>query len=113
MPDRSDHEDIQVIVSRIHEGRINYIAAVSQSRKTAESGHAFAKMVQELCIALSGGLDDCPDTFIQKSIGEMQEIAQIAHYDAKVATEMFDASRQDFTEVWRDHKDESVIRRHP
>jgi hypothetical protein len=101
-----------VILHKIRKGGINYIASVSKSFKTAESGHIFAKMAQELCVALSSGRDECPDKFIQDSITEMQEIAQKAHTDAKVTTEMFDANRREFTEVWRSHNDESVIRQH-
>jgi len=69
-------------------------------------------MAQELCVALSGGQDDCPDTFIQKSIREMQEIVQKAHSDARVTTQMFDANRREFTEVRRCHTDEFVTRQH-
>jgi hypothetical protein len=112
MPDRSDHEDVQVILQNIHKRGINYIASVSKSLNTAESGYAFAKMAQELCIALSRGRDECTDEFIQDSITEMRKIAEKAFADAKVTTEMFNANRREFTEVRRGHTDESVIRRH-
>ena len=112
MPDRSDRKDVQDILSNIRKEGINYVAAVSESFKTARSGHAFAKMAQELCVSLSGGRGDCPDTLIQKSIGEMQDIAQKAHSDATVTSKMFDDNRLEFTKVRRGHNDDSVIRRH-
>jgi len=106
MPDRSDHEDVQVILHKIHKGGRNYIASVSKSFKTAESGFAFAKKAQDLCIALASRRDDYPDNLIHDSIAEMREIAQKAHADAKATAEMFDANRQEFGEVRRDHIDE-------
>ena len=112
MPDRSDHADVQVIRHKIHRGGKNYIASVSRSLKTAESGCAFAKLAQELCDTLSGGRDECPDELIQESIAEMKEIAKKAHKDARVTAEMFNANKQEFTEVWRSHADESAIRQH-
>ena len=105
MPDRSDHKDVQVVLHKIHQGGINYIASVSKSFKTAESGFTFAKMAQELCRALSRGRDECTDELIHGSITEMQEIAQKAHIDAKATTEMFDSNRREFTAVRRGHTD--------
>ena len=101
MPDRSDHEDVQVILHKIHKGGINYIASVSKSFKTAESGFVFAKKAQDLCITLSRGRDECSNELIHGSIAEMQEIAQTAHADAKATSEMFNANRREFTEVRR------------
>jgi len=72
---------------------------VSKSFKTAESGFTFAKMAQELCRALSRGRDECTDELIHDSITEMQQIAQKAHTDAKVTTEMFDSNRREFTAI--------------
>jgi len=112
MPDRSDHEDVQVILHKIHKGAENYIASISKSPKTAESGHAFAKMTQEPYIALSSGREECSDELIHDSIAKMREIAQKAHADAKITAKMFNANKREFTEVWRSHADESVIRQH-
>ena len=99
MPHRSDHKDVQVVLHKIHQGGINYIASVSKSFKTAESGFTFAKMAQELCRALSQGRDGCSDELIRDSLTEMREIAQNAYTDAKAATEMFDSNRREFGEV--------------
>jgi hypothetical protein len=110
MPDRSDHEDFQVILNKIHKEGINYIASVSKSFKIAESRFAFARMAQELCRALSRGRDECSDELVQDSITEMQEIVQKAHADAKATAEMFDVNRREFTKVRWGHIDESVIR---
>jgi hypothetical protein len=110
MPDRSDHEDVQVILHKIHKVGIKYIASVSKSFKTAESGFAFAKKAQELCTTLSGGRDECSNELIHGSIAQMQEIAQTAHVDAKATSEMFNANRREFTKVRRGHTDESVIK---
>jgi hypothetical protein len=84
---------------------MQYIASVSESFKTAESGFAFAMTARELCMALDG--QDCSDEVIQDSIAEMRGIAQKARNGAKVTTEMFDANRREFTEVRRGHTDKS------
>ena len=110
MPDRSDHEDVQVILHKIHKGGRNYIASVSKSFNTAESGYAFAKLAQKLCITLSNGRDKCSKELIYASITKMREIAQKAHGDAIVTACRFYANRREFTEVRRNHTDESVIR---
>jgi hypothetical protein len=112
VPDRSDHADVQVIRHKLHRGGKNYIASVSRSLKTAESGFAFAKLAQELCITLSSGRNKRSDEVIQDSITEMREIAQKAHADAKATADMFDINKREFTEVWRGHTDESVVRQH-
>jgi hypothetical protein len=112
MSDRSNHKDVQVILHRIQEGGANYIASVSKSFKTAESGFAFAKMAQELCTAISSKREECSDELIHDSIAEMREIAQKAHADAKITAGMFNANSREFTEVRRGHTDESVIRQH-
>jgi len=109
MPDRSDHEGVQVLLNKIHKEGKNYIASVSKSFKTAESGFAFAKKVEELCTTLSGGRDECSNELIHESIAEMQEIVQTAHADAKATSEMFNANSRAFTEVRRGHTDEPVI----
>ena len=107
MPDRSNHKDVQVILRKIQEGGTNYIASVSESLKTAESGFAFAKRAQDLCISLASGREECSDELIHGSIAEMREIAQKAHDDAKATSAMFDANKQEFTEVRRCHNDET------
>jgi tRNA G37 N-methylase TrmD len=112
MPDRSDHKAVQVILHKIHKGGINYIASVSKSFNTAESGLAFAKLAQELCIILSSGRDEGFDELIQDSITEMREIARKAHADAKATMDMLDANRREFTEVRHSHTDETVLRQH-
>jgi hypothetical protein len=99
MPDRSNHKDVQVILRKIKEGGTNYIASVSESLKTAESGFAFAKRAQDLCTSLGSGRAECSDELIQDSIIEMREIAQSVKADAKATMEMFDANRQEFMEV--------------
>ena len=81
---------------------------MSESLKTAKSGFEFARVAQELCRALSRGRDECTDELIHDSITEMQQIAQKAHTDAKVTTEMFDSNRREFTEVRRSHTDKSL-----
>jgi hypothetical protein len=101
MPDRSKNKEVQVILREIHKGGGNYVASVSKSFKTAESGFAFAKRAQDLCNAL--GRRDCSDEVIHDSITEMRAIAQKAHDDAKATTKMFDANKQEFTEVRRGH----------
>ena len=108
MPDRSNQEDVQFILGKIHGEGKNFIASVSKSLNTAESGHAFAKVAQELCITLSSGRNERPDEVIQDSITKMQEIAKKAHDDAKDTAGMFDVNKREFTEVWRGHTDESV-----
>jgi hypothetical protein len=110
MPDRSDHKAVQVILHKIHRRGINYIASVSKSFNTAESGYAFAKLAQKLCITLSNGRDKCSKELIYASITKMQEIARKAHDDARVTTPRFDDNRREFTKVRRNHTDESVIR---
>jgi hypothetical protein len=110
MPDRSDYEDVQVILYNIHKWGIYYIALVSKSCKTAHSAFAIVKKAQELCTTLSGGRDKCSNELIHGSIAEMQEVAQIAHADAKTTSEMFNANRREFTKVRRGHTDESVIK---
>ena len=107
MPDRSRHKDVKVILRKIHKAGKNYIASVSESFKTAESGFAFAKRVQELCIALASGREECSDELIHDYITEMREIVQKAHTDAKATMEMFDANRREFYEVRRGHSDEN------
>jgi hypothetical protein len=107
MPDRSDHEDVQVILHKIHKGGINYIKSVSKSFKTAESGLTFAKTAQELCITLSSGRDECSYKLIQDSIAKMQDIAQKSHTDANTTAKMLNATSQEFTQVRRSHTDES------
>ena len=107
MPDRSNHKEVQVILHKIQEGGTNYIASVSKSFKTAESGFSFAKRAQDLCISLASGREDCSDELIHDSLTEMREIAQNAYTDAKAATEMFDSNRREFTEVRRSHTDET------
>jgi len=107
MPDRSDHKDIQVILHDIHNGGTNYIASVSGSFKTAESGFTFAKRAQELCVALASGREQYSDDFIHESITEMREIAQKAHTDAETTRELFDANRREFTTVRHGHIDKS------
>jgi hypothetical protein len=108
VPDRSKHKEVQVILRKIHEGGNNYIASVSESFKTAESGFAFANRARDLCNTLAQGRDACPDEVIHDSITEMREIAQKAHADAKVITTMFDTNRREFTEVRRGHTDKSL-----
>jgi hypothetical protein len=80
---------------------MHYIASVSESFKTAESGFAFAMTARELCVALDE--QDCSDDVIQDSIAEMRELAQEAHDGAKATTEMFDDNRWEFTKVWQGH----------
>ena len=107
MPDRSDHADVQVIRHKIHRGGKNYIASVSRSLKTAESGFAFAKLAQELCITLSSGRNKRSDEVIQDSITEMREIAQKAHADVIAIMDMFNADRRESKLVRRGHTDET------
>jgi hypothetical protein len=99
MPDRSNHKGVQVILYKIHQGGINYIASVSKSFKTAESGFAFAKRALDLCDDL--GKQDCPDEFIHHSITEMRTVAKTACNHAKDTTAMFEANGMEFTEVRR------------
>jgi hypothetical protein len=108
MSDRSNHKDVQVILHNIHKGGENFITSVNESFNTAESGFAFAKRAQDLCLSLASGREECSDELIHGSIAEMREIAQKAHADAKAATEMFDANKLEFTEVWRGHTDKSL-----
>jgi hypothetical protein len=84
---------------------VHYIESVSESLKIAESGFAFAKRAQDLCNGL--GIPDCSDELIHDSITEMRGIAQKAHADAKATTAMFDANKQEFTEVRRGHTDKN------
>jgi hypothetical protein len=105
MPDRSNHKDVQVILQKIQQGGMQYIASVSKSFKTAESGFAFAMTARELCMALDG--QDYSDEIVQDSITEMREIAQQALDGAQLTTNMFDANRREFTEVRRGHADKS------
>ena len=107
MPDRSNHKDVQVLLRKIKEGGTNYIASVSESLKTAESGFAFAKRAQDLCSFLASGREECSDELIHDAIAEMREIAQKAHADAKATKAMFDANKQEFAEVRRGHTDET------
>ena len=107
MPDRSNHKEVQVILNKIQEGGTNYIASVFESFKTAELGFAFAKRAQDLCASLASGREECSDELIHDSITEMREIAKKAHADAKATSEMFDANKEEFTEVRRDHNDET------
>jgi len=107
MPDRSRRKDVKVILRKIREAGKNYIASVSESLKTAESGFAFAKRAQDLCSFLASGREQCSDELIQDSITEMREIAQKAHVKAKATTQMFDANRREFTAVRRGHIDKS------
>jgi hypothetical protein len=107
MSDRSNHKEVQIILDKTRKGGTNYITSVSESLKTAESGFSFAKRAQDLCIALASRPDDCPDKLIHDSIAEMREIARKAHADAKATKEMFEANRQEFTEVRRGHTDET------
>jgi hypothetical protein len=110
MPDRSNYKDVRVILGRIHEGGLNYLASMSKSFKTAELGFAFAKRAQDLCNALGGG--DCSDQLIHDSIKEMLEIARGAHTDAKSTTALFDANRQEFTEVRRSPLIRAVLKQY-
>ena len=112
MPDRSDHPRVQVILRNIYKGGESYITAVTKSFATAESGYAFAKLAQELCVTLSGPREECPNEVIQDSIAEMKEIANKAHTDAHHTAEMFNATSREFTQVRRSHTDESAIRQH-
>jgi hypothetical protein len=110
MSDRSKNKEVQIILRKAHKGGTNYIASVSKSFKTAESGFAFAKRAQDLCSFLASGREKCSDELIHVSITEMRDIARKAHTDAKVTTQMFDANKRQFTKVWCSHADESVIR---
>ena len=103
MSNRSNHKEVQVILLKAHQGGLNYIASVYESLKTVESGFSFAKRAQELCVALASGREEYSDDFIRESITEMREIAQKAHADAKATKEMFDANKDEFTEVRRGH----------
>jgi hypothetical protein len=105
MPDRSNHKDVQVILHKIHKGGMNYIALVSESSKTAESGFEFAKRAQDLCDALGGR--DYSEELIRDSITEMREIAQKVRNDAKTSIKMFYMNRKEFTEVWQAYTDKS------
>ena len=107
MPDRSRRKDVKVILRKIREAGMNYIASVSESLKTAESGFAFAKRAQDLCISIASGREQCSDELIQDSITEMREIAQKAHTDAETTRELFDANRREFTTVRHGHIDKS------
>jgi hypothetical protein len=106
MSDRSNHKEVQVILDKAHKGGTNYIASVSESFKAAESGFAFAKTVQDLCITLASRRDNYPD-LIHDSIVEMREIARKAHADSKSTWEMLRVNRLEFTEVRRGHTDET------
>jgi len=107
MSDRSNHKKVQIILLKAHKGGINYIASGYESLKTVESGFAFAKRAQDLCISLASGREECSDELIHGSIAEMREIAQKAHADAKATSAMFDANKQEFTEVRQGHNDET------
>ena len=108
MSDRSNHKEVQVILHKIQEGGTNYIASVSKSFKTAESGFAFAKRAQDLCSFLASRREECSDELIHESLTEMREIVQNAYTDAKAITHMFDSNRREFTEVRRGHTDKSL-----
>jgi len=107
MSDRSKNKEVQIILRKAHKGGTNYIASVSKSFKTAESGFAFAKRAQDLCSFLASGREECSDELIHDAIAEMREIAQKAHADAKATKAMFDANKQEFAEVRRGHTDET------
>jgi hypothetical protein len=97
MPDRSKHKEVQVILHRIQQAGVHYIESAPESFKAVESGFKFAKRARDRCIAL--GEQGYSDELIQASITEMQPFSQEAHNDAKATTAMFDANRQEFTEV--------------
>jgi hypothetical protein len=107
MSDRSNHKEVQVILDKARKGGRHYIASVSKSFKTAESGFAFAKKAQDLCIALASRRDDYPDNLIHDSIAEMREIARKAHADSKSTQERLQANMREFIKVRRGHTDET------
>jgi hypothetical protein len=104
---RSDHNAVQAISLKIHEARRKYADSLSDSIKAAKPSHAFAKRAQDLCAALAGGQETCPDELIHSSITEMRKIAQESHNTAKTTLDILSANREEITEVRRGHTDES------